>query len=234
MTKLHIYLNFAGTAEEAFEFYRSVLGGEFSSLVRFDDMPMEGVDIPDEDGNKIMHISLPIGEDSILMASDTLESLGPQLRPGNNVYVSRCTRPAARRPAGSLPPWPTVARSTCPSPIRRGATTTAASRTVSVSTDGEPQPGAKRGLRAAVAAPRLQRPGTRLFIPSPRSAPRPTDVASSRSASDILADIHLASGPLCTSRGLRDRLAGRHRRQRDGVACPTSRPHRCDRRTSRH
>lgn len=88
MTKLHTYLNFAGNAEEAFEFYRSVFGGEFSSLVRFDDMPMEGVDIRDEDGKKIMHISLPIGEDSILMASDTLESLGQQLRPGNNAYIS--------------------------------------------------------------------------------------------------------------------------------------------------
>ena len=100
MPKLHIYLNLAGTAEEAFEFYRSVFGGEFSSLVRFDDMPMEGVDIPDEDGKKIMHISLPIGEDSILMASDTLESLGQRLRPGNNVYVS--VHPASREEADRI------------------------------------------------------------------------------------------------------------------------------------
>jgi PhnB protein len=100
MTKLHIYLNFAGTAEEAFEFYRSVFGGEFSSLVRFDDMPMEGVDIPDEDGKKIMHISLPIGDDNILMASDTLESLGQQLRPGNNAYVS--VHPTSREEADRI------------------------------------------------------------------------------------------------------------------------------------
>ena len=86
--KLHSYLNFAGNAEEAFDFYKSIFGGEFSSVVRFKDFPMEGVAIPQEDENKIMHISLPIGEGDILMASDTLESLGQQLVQGNNVYVS--------------------------------------------------------------------------------------------------------------------------------------------------
>ncbi len=86
--KLHTYLNFAGNAKEAFEFYRSIFGGEFSSAVSFKDMPMEGVEIPAEDADKMMHISLPVGEDSVLMASDTLESLGQQLVPGNNVYVS--------------------------------------------------------------------------------------------------------------------------------------------------
>ncbi|MDQ3990812.1 MAG: VOC family protein, partial [Actinomycetota bacterium] len=67
MTRLHSYLNFEGTAEEAFTFYRSIFGGEFSSLVRFRDLPMEGVNIPDEDQDKIMHVSLPIGEDDLLM-----------------------------------------------------------------------------------------------------------------------------------------------------------------------
>ena len=88
MTKLHTYLNFPGNAEEAFTFYRSVFGGELSSLVRFKDMPIEGVPIPEEDQDKAMHIALPIGDDSVLMASDALESLGQQLTPGNNVYVS--------------------------------------------------------------------------------------------------------------------------------------------------
>lgn len=98
--KLHSYLNFAGNAEEAFEFYRSVFGGEFSSVVRFKDMPMEGVTIPKEDEDKIMHISLPIGDDDILMASDVLESLGQQLVPGNNVYVS--VNPASREEADRI------------------------------------------------------------------------------------------------------------------------------------
>lgn len=86
--KLNIYLNFAGNTEEALNFYKSVFGGEFSSVVRYKDMPIEGVTIPKEDENKIMHISLPIGKDDALMASDTLESLGQKLTQGNNVYIS--------------------------------------------------------------------------------------------------------------------------------------------------
>jgi PhnB protein len=88
MTRIDTYLNFAGNAEEAFEFYRSVFGGEFSSLVRFKDLPMEGVDIPEEEQEMIMHVALPIGEHDLLMASDALRSLGQELVPGNNAYVS--------------------------------------------------------------------------------------------------------------------------------------------------
>ncbi len=87
MTKLNIYLNFAGNTEEAFNFYKSVFGGEFSSVVRFKDFPMEGVNIPEEDETKIMHISLPVG-DNVLMATDSLESLGMKLMQGNNIYIS--------------------------------------------------------------------------------------------------------------------------------------------------
>jgi PhnB protein len=85
--KVSVYLNFAGNTEKAFEFYRSVFGGELS-LVRFKDMPMEGVTIPAQDENKLMHVSLPIGDDAMLMATDTLESMGQQLVQGNNVYIS--------------------------------------------------------------------------------------------------------------------------------------------------
>ncbi|MCL7412911.1 MAG: VOC family protein [ANME-2 cluster archaeon] len=88
MTKLNIYLNFAGNTEEAFTFYKSVFGGEFTSIVRFKDMPMEGVIIPKEDEDKIMHIGLSVGKDDVLMASDSLESLGQRLTQGNNVYIS--------------------------------------------------------------------------------------------------------------------------------------------------
>ena len=88
MTKLNIYLNFAGNTEKAFNFYKSVFGGEFTLLIRFKDMPMEGVNIPKEDENKIMHISLPVGKDNVLMATDILESLGMELKQGNNVHVS--------------------------------------------------------------------------------------------------------------------------------------------------
>lgn len=88
MTRLHTYLNFAGNSEEAFNFYKSVFGGEFSSVVRFKDFPMEGVSIPEEDQDKMMHIGLPIGDDAVLMATDIVESLGQSLVQGNNVYIS--------------------------------------------------------------------------------------------------------------------------------------------------
>ncbi len=88
MAKINVYLNFSGNAEEAFKFYRSVLGGEFTSVVRFKEMPMQGVSISKQDENKLMHIALPIGKEDMLMASDNLESLGHKLIQGNNVYVS--------------------------------------------------------------------------------------------------------------------------------------------------
>ena len=88
MTELNTYLNFAGNAEEAFNFRKSVFGGELTSFVRFKDLPMEGVKIPKEDENKIMHISLPVGKGDMLMASDSLESFGHNLLQGNNVYIS--------------------------------------------------------------------------------------------------------------------------------------------------
>ncbi len=86
MIKLQTYLNFAGNAEAAFEFYKSVFGGEFSRVVRFKDMPDYGV--PVNSGEKIMHISLPVGKDDLLMASDVLESMGKNPVQGDNVYIS--------------------------------------------------------------------------------------------------------------------------------------------------
>ena len=100
MTKLHSYLNFAGNAQEAFDFYKSVFGGEFSSVVRFKDFTMEGVAISGDDEDKIMHIALPIGDDNVLMASDVLESLGQRLVQGNNVYVS--VHPTSREEADRI------------------------------------------------------------------------------------------------------------------------------------
>lgn len=87
MVKINTYLNFAGNTEEAFNFYREAFGGEFKALVRFKDMPMEGVALPKEAEDKIMHISLPIGRDDLLMATDALESLGQKLEHGNNVNL---------------------------------------------------------------------------------------------------------------------------------------------------
>ena len=85
--KVNVYVNFAGNTFEAFEFYKSVFGGEFLGVFRFKDMDMEGFEIPAEDQDKLMHIALPLG-DSVLMGTDVLESVGQQLTRGNNVHIS--------------------------------------------------------------------------------------------------------------------------------------------------
>ncbi len=88
MLKINIYLNFNGNTEKAFNFYKSVFGTELTPIVRFKDMPMEGVSIRKEDENKVMHVGLPIGKHNMLMATDTLPSLGQKLIEGNNFYIS--------------------------------------------------------------------------------------------------------------------------------------------------
>jgi len=87
MASINIYLNFPGSTEEAFQFYRSIFGGEFSFLQRYGEIP-DGDKLPSEDQQKIMHISLPVGNHSILMGSDSLKSVGQQVLVGNNFYVS--------------------------------------------------------------------------------------------------------------------------------------------------
>jgi PhnB protein len=92
MAKFHPYLNFAGNTEEAFNFYKSVFGGEFGMIMRFGEMQEQpGCESPselsDEDKTKIMHIALPIGDGRMLMATDSLESMGQKLVVGNNNYI---------------------------------------------------------------------------------------------------------------------------------------------------
>jgi len=88
VSKVNVYLNFAGNAEEAFNFYKSVFGGEFTSVVRFKDMPMEGGKLNKEEEDRLMHIALPIGKDFLLMASDCPEFMLPTFVTGNNVFVT--------------------------------------------------------------------------------------------------------------------------------------------------
>lgn len=86
MLRVNPYLNFNGNTEEAFTFYKSVFGGEFTNVMRFKDMPGSeklAADIK----NKIMHLSLPIGNNITLMATDALESFGQKLTIGNNFYI---------------------------------------------------------------------------------------------------------------------------------------------------
>jgi PhnB protein len=90
MAALHPYLNFNGNCEEAFNFYKSVFGGEFTYVGRFRDMPPseDGKQIPETEADKIMHISLPIGKDSHLMGSDAGGEWASNIREGNNIQLS--------------------------------------------------------------------------------------------------------------------------------------------------
>jgi PhnB protein len=89
MATINPYLTFKGNCEEAFNFYKSVFGGEFTYLGRFNEMPpQEGApSMPEEEGNKIMHVSLPIGNNQ-LMGSDTGGEWAAQTIIGNNFSVS--------------------------------------------------------------------------------------------------------------------------------------------------
>jgi len=75
MATINPYINFNGNAEEAFAFYRSVFGGEFTKIVRFKDLSIPGFQVAKNEADKIMHIALPIGKNS-LMANDVPESMG--------------------------------------------------------------------------------------------------------------------------------------------------------------
>lgn len=89
MTTINPYLTFNGTCEEAFNFYKSVFGGEFPYTGKFKDMP-ENPEFPitESEKEKIMHISLPISNETVLMGSDSSESFGQATVVGNNITIS--------------------------------------------------------------------------------------------------------------------------------------------------
>ena len=87
MKSISPYLNFKGKTEEAFNFYRSVLGGEFTMMQRFKDMP--GAEkTPDNEKDLILHVSLTLGKGVVLMGSDVPESRGRSVTFGNNIHIS--------------------------------------------------------------------------------------------------------------------------------------------------
>ncbi len=88
MAKINPYIHFNGNAEEAFNFYKSVFGGEFAMVMRFKDMSSPDFPIPENEANKIMYMALPIGKHSILMGSDTPESLGRHNEHENRSKIS--------------------------------------------------------------------------------------------------------------------------------------------------
>ncbi len=91
MAKVSTYLNFKTETEQAFNFYKSVFGTEFTGMgiSRFGDIPpQEGMPpLSDADKNLIMHIELPILGGHLLMGTDAPESMGFQLNMGNNSHI---------------------------------------------------------------------------------------------------------------------------------------------------
>ncbi len=87
MQTIYPYLAFDGTCEEAFSFYKNVLGGEYQSLARYRDMPPNDCKkISSDLLDKIMHISLPLSEETMLMGSDISPENG-ELTKGNNISL---------------------------------------------------------------------------------------------------------------------------------------------------
>ena len=106
MKALNIYLNFSGNCEEAFLFYKSVLGGEFPYVGRFKEMPQKEdcPPLPKEMEEKIMHISLAINKEMVIMGSDTGGDWAPDFQAGNNfsISISADSREEADRLFGGL------------------------------------------------------------------------------------------------------------------------------------
>ena len=75
MRAINPWINFNGNAEEAFTFYKSVFGGEFSKIIRFKDLV--DFEVTETEANKIMTIALPIGRHNVLLANDVPAFMGP-------------------------------------------------------------------------------------------------------------------------------------------------------------
>ncbi len=88
MTTVNIYLTFNGNCEEAFTFYKSVLGGEFPYVGRFGEMPPGETPVDAASANKIMHISLPISKETMLLGSDTGGEWAASFKQGTNFSIS--------------------------------------------------------------------------------------------------------------------------------------------------
>lgn len=103
MAQTSTYLNFAGTTEEAFTFYKSVFGTEFiGGISRHGDVPVPDGQPPlsDEDKRMVINVQLPILGGHLLMGTDVPESMGFRLNQGNNVYL--CLHPDTRAEADAL------------------------------------------------------------------------------------------------------------------------------------
>jgi PhnB protein len=82
------YLNFKGNTREAFEFYKSVFGGEFQAVLRFRDFGDNGMGVAEKDLDKIAHIALPLGPNALLMGTDVVDGMPGAFTVGTNVYIA--------------------------------------------------------------------------------------------------------------------------------------------------
>jgi PhnB protein len=76
MATINPWVNFNGNAEEAFNFYKSVFGGEFEKIIRFKDLASPEFQVSDLEADKIMRIALPIGKNNVLLANDVPSFMG--------------------------------------------------------------------------------------------------------------------------------------------------------------
>ncbi|RAJ74959.1 PhnB protein [Chitinophaga dinghuensis] len=91
MALINPHINFNGNAEEAFTFYQSAFGGEFTKVIRFKDIANPDLPISEQEANKIMHIALPIGERNTLMGNDVPEFMGKVNEQENRSKISIST-----------------------------------------------------------------------------------------------------------------------------------------------
>ena len=85
MTTINTYLTYNGNCEAAFNFYKSVFGVDFIQISRFKDMPADPrFPVSEDDKEKVMHVSLPISKETVLMGSDTGGEWAEKFIQGNN------------------------------------------------------------------------------------------------------------------------------------------------------
>ncbi len=89
MATVNPYLNFNGTCEAAFNFYKSAFGGEFINFSRFNEMPQEeDIPVTPDEAERILHVALPISNETVLMGSDTSVAYGGAVNAGSNISMS--------------------------------------------------------------------------------------------------------------------------------------------------
>ena len=111
MALINPHINFNGNAEEAFNFYKSVFGGEFAKIMRFKDLGSAEFPLAENEANKIMHIALPIGK-NILMANDVPESMGRTNENENRSKISSVQK-AKKKPTNYLTGFQQVDKLKC-------------------------------------------------------------------------------------------------------------------------